>query len=120
MKISLNWIGDFVDINDKSATEISDLLSLHTAEIEGIEYVGDNISGVVVAEVLSCEQHPDADKLSVTTLNYGADETVQVVCGASNVRTGLKVALAPVGCVLPGDFKIKTAKHRVWLFVIVI
>ena len=112
MKISLNWIGDFVDINDKSATEISDLLSLHTAEVESIECIGDNISGVVVAEVLSCEQHPDAEKLSVTTLNYGADETVQVVCGASNVRTGLKVAFAPVGCVLPGDFKIKTAKLR--------
>jgi phenylalanyl-tRNA synthetase beta chain len=77
MKISLNWVGDFVDISDKSAEEISALLSMHTAEVEGIEYSGANIAGVVVAEVLTCEQHPDADKLSVTTLNYGADETVQ-------------------------------------------
>ncbi len=112
MKISLNWVGDFVDISDKSAEEISALLSMHTAEVEGIEYSGANIAGVVVAEVLTCEQHPDADKLSVTTLNYGAEETVQVVCGAPNVRVGLKVALAPVGCVLPGDFKIKKAKLR--------
>ena len=112
MKISLNWVGDFVDISDVSAEEISRLLSAHTAEVEDIEYCGENISGVVVAEVLTCEQHPDADKLSVTTLNFGADEPVQVVCGAANVRAGLKVALAPVGCVLPGDFKIKKAKLR--------
>ncbi|MFT7516854.1 MAG: phenylalanyl-tRNA synthetase beta chain [Myxococcota bacterium] len=112
MKISLNWIGDFVDISDISADEVSSLLSMHTAEVEGIEYSGANIAGVIVAEVLTCVQHPDADKLSVTTLNYGGDETVQVVCGASNVRAGLKIALAPVGCVLPGDFKIKKAKLR--------
>ncbi|MDP6963046.1 MAG: phenylalanine--tRNA ligase subunit beta [Planctomycetota bacterium] len=112
MKISLKWINDFVDISDKSADEISSLLSVHTAEVEGIEYSGESIKDVVVAEVIDCIQHPDADKLSVTTLNYGGEDSVQVVCGAPNVRTGLKVALAPVGSLLPGGLKIKKAKLR--------
>ena len=112
MKISLNWVGDFVDISDQTPGRIAELLSLHTAEVEGIEAVGEAIGDVVVGHVVSCEQHPDADKLSVTTVEYGADEPAQVVCGASNVRKGLKIAFAPVKACLPGDFKIKKAKLR--------
>ncbi len=112
MKISLNWIGDFVDLGGIEPQEVFNLLSMHTAEVEGIEVFGEAISDVVVGEVVQCGQHPDADKLSVTEVAYGADEYAQVVCGAPNVRKGLKVAFAPVGAKLPGDFKIKKAKLR--------
>ena len=67
--------------------------------------------GVVVAEIVSAEQHPDADKLRVCQVDTGS-ETVQIVCGAPNARAGLKAPLARVGAVLPGDFKIKAAKLR--------
>jgi phenylalanyl-tRNA synthetase beta chain len=112
MKISLNWLNDFVDISDQEPEHIAELLSLHTAEVEGIEVYGESISDVVVGEVLECDPHPDADKLSITSVSYGADEPVQVVCGAPNVRKGLKVAFAPVGSRLPGGLKIKKAKLR--------
>lgn len=112
MKISLNWLNDYVDLSDVSADRVAELLSLHTAEVEGVEVFGEAIQDVVVGHVLECEQHPQADKLSVTSVEYGAAEPVTVVCGASNVRKGLKVAFAPVGSKLPGDFKIKKAKLR--------
>lgn len=112
MKISLNWIGDFVNLDGVSAEEVAELLSMHTAEVEAVEVFGQAIADVVIGEVVSCEQHPDADKLLVTQVAYGAEESAQVVCGATNVRTGLKVAFAPIGSMLPGDFKIKKAKLR--------
>lgn len=112
MKISLNWVGDFVDLSDVSGEKVSDLLSLHTAEVEGMEVYGDAIKDVVVGHVVSCGQHPDADKLSVTEVDFGGEENVPVVCGAPNVRVGLKIAFAPVGSRLPGDLKIKKAKLR--------
>lgn len=112
MKISLNWIGDFVDLTDVSAEQVSNLLSLHTAEVEGIEVYGEGIKDVVVGHVVSCGQHPDADKLSITEVDFGGKENVPVVCGAPNVREGLKIAFAQVGSRLPGDLKIKKAKLR--------
>jgi phenylalanyl-tRNA synthetase beta chain len=112
MKISLNWVGDYVDISDLPATKVAELLSLHTAEVEGIEVFGEAIQDVVVGHVLECGQHPDADKLSVTLVEYGGEEPVSVVCGAPNVRKGLKIAFAPVGSKLPGGLKIKKAKLR--------
>lgn len=112
MKISLNWLNDYVDLSDQSPERIAELLSLHTAEVEGIEEVGAAIADVVVGEVLEREQHPDADRLSVTRVAFGAEDTVGVVCGAPNVRAGLKIAFAPVGSKLPGDLKIKRAKLR--------
>ncbi|MFK5956801.1 MAG: phenylalanine--tRNA ligase subunit beta [Planctomycetota bacterium] len=112
MKISLNWVSDFVDLSGVSAEKVSDLLSLHTAEVEGIEIYGDGIKDVVVGHVIACGQHPDADKLSLTEVDFGGEETVAVVCGAPNVRKGLKIAFAPVGSRLPGDLKIKKAKLR--------
>jgi phenylalanyl-tRNA synthetase beta chain len=112
MKISLNWLNDYVDLSDQSPEQISELLSLHTAEVEGIEEVGAAIADVLVGEVLERDQHPDADRLSVTRVAYGAADTVGVVCGAPNVRAGLKIAFAPVGSKLPGDLKIKKAKLR--------
>ena len=79
--------------------------------MDSIDAAAEAFSGVVVAEIISAEQHPDADKLRVCTVNAG-DETVQIVCGAPNARAGLIAPLARVGAVLPGGFKIKKAKLR--------
>ena len=81
-------------------------------EIEGAEPIAPAFTGVVVAQVLTCEQHPNADKLHVCTVDIGKEEPVQIVCGAPNVRAGVKVPCATIGAVLPGDFKIKKAKLR--------
>lgn len=112
MKISLNWLNDYVDLSDVPAERVAELLSLHTAEVEGVDVFGEAIQDVVVGQVIECGPHPQADKLSMTEVEYGAGETVTVVCGAANVRKGLKIAFAPVGSKLPGDFKIKKAKLR--------
>ena len=81
-------------------------------EVDSVTPAGADFSGVVIAEVLTTQQHPDADKLKVCTVNIGQTEPLQIVCGASNVRPGLKVPAALVGASLPGDFKIKQAKLR--------
>lgn len=112
MKISLSWLNDFVDLRDHSAEQVADLLSLHTAEVEGVEAVGAALAQVLVGEVLECGRHPDAEKLSVTKVGFGGDQAVQVVCGAPNVAQGQKIAFAPVGTVLPGGLKLKKAKLR--------
>lgn len=111
MKISLDWLSDWVDLDGLEPERVSELLSLHTAEVDAMEETGAAIAQVLVGEVVECGPHPDADKLSVTRVRAG-DLDVPVVCGAANVRQGLKVAFAPVGCVLPGDLKIKKAKLR--------
>src|SRR5699024_4532375 len=94
-----------------SREELVARLSMAGLEVEAVTPVAGEFSGVVVGEVLSVEQHPDADKLSVCAVSDG-QQTVQVVCGAPNVRAGMKVPFAQVGAVLPGDFKIKKAKLR--------
>ncbi|MFG1491365.1 YtpR family tRNA-binding protein, partial [Oceanospirillum sp. HFRX-1_2] len=80
-------------------------------EVDGVEKAAKDFSGVVVGEIISAEQHPNADKLQVCSVSDGT-ETFQVVCGAANARAGLKTGFAKVGAVLPGDFKIKKAKLR--------
>ena len=70
------------------------------------------LKGVVIGHVLECEQHPNADKLNKCLVDIGAEEPVQIICGAPNVDKGQKVAVATVGAVLPGNFKIKKAKLR--------
>lgn len=101
MKISYNWLRHYVD-TDISAEEMATILTETGLEVEGverIETVKGGLDGVVVAEVLSCEKHPDADKLKVTKVTYN-DEVLQVVCGAPNVAAGQKVLLATVGTTL--------------------
>ncbi|MES2800704.1 MAG: phenylalanine--tRNA ligase subunit beta [Bacteroidota bacterium] len=117
MKISYNWLKQFVD-TALSPEEMGSILTSTGLEVEGIEaleMVKGGLLGVVVGEVLTCEKHPDADKLKVTTVNIGAD-TVQIVCGAPNVAAGQKVAVATVGTTLypkPEEgFKIKVSKIR--------
>lgn len=117
MKISSNWLKQYLNIS-KSVEEISEILTNTGLEVEGLEKVQTvkgGLDGVVVGEVLTCEKHPDADKLSVTTVDIGSDEPVQIVCGAPNVDAGQKVPVATIGTTLyPGDkpFQIKKAKMR--------
>src|SRR5690606_29450632 len=117
MKISYNWLKDFLK-TDKTPDELSQILTNIGLEVEGVEEVQSvpgGLEGLLVAEVLSCEQHPDADRLRVTTVNNGS-EVLQVVCGAPNVAKGQKVILAGVGTTvfpLEGEsFKIKKSKIR--------
>lgn len=109
MKISESWLREWA--NPDITTEVLlDQLTMAGLEVEGIEAAGPLLDKVVIGEILSIDQHPDADKLRVCQVSNGSD-TVAVVCGAKNARQGLKVAFAQVGAVLPG-IKIKKAKLR--------
>lgn len=111
MKFSEKWVREWV--NPAISTQaLADQLSMAGLEVDGIDPVAGEFSGVVVGEVVECGQHPDADKLQVTKINIGSDELLDIVCGAPNCRQGIKVAVATVGAVLPGNFKIKKAKLR--------
>lgn len=111
MKFSEQWLREWVS-PQLDTQAIADQITMAGLEVDAVEPVAAEFSGVVVAEVLSKEKHPDADKLNVCTVDDGSDEPVQVVCGAPNVEVGQKVPFAQVGGVLPGDFKIKKAKLR--------
>ena len=111
MKISINWLRDFVDCQ-LPASELENLLRRAGLEVAGIDERGAAIDNVVAAEILESTQHPNADRLSVCKVNDGSSEPRQIVCGAKNYKVGDKVPLALPGAVLPGDFKIKTGKLR--------
>ncbi len=110
MKISEQWLREWVN-PELSTEDLAHQITMAGLEVDAIEPVAGDFCGVVVAEILSAEQHPDADKLRVCEVSAGSDK-VQIVCGAPNARPGIKVPLATVGAVLPGDFKIKKAKLR--------
>ena len=110
MKFSENWLKEWVKY-DLTTDEVMEQLTMLGLEVDGVESAAGIFSGVVVAEIVACEKHPDADKLKVCEVNAG-DETLQIVCGAPNARVGLKTALSKIGAVLPGDFKIKKSKLR--------
>tara|TARA_R110001599_G_scaffold189660_9_gene384460 strand:- start:2450 stop:4849 length:2400 start_codon:yes stop_codon:yes gene_type:complete len=110
VKISEQWLREWVD-PALSTDELAHQITMAGLEVDAVEPVAGHFSDVVVAEILQAVQHPDADKLRVCTVDAGS-ETVQIVCGAPNARAGIKVPLARVGAVLPGDFKIKKAKLR--------
>lgn len=118
MKISINRLKQYISLTE-SSEEIAALLTRSGLEVEGVEEfvsVPGGLEGVVIGEVLTCEKHPDADKLSVTTVDIGADTPSQIVCGAPNVAKGQKVVVATVGAKLyPSEgepFEIKKAKIR--------
>lgn len=110
MKFSEQWLRGWVS-PQVSRDELVARLSMAGLEVDSVTPAAGVFSGVVVGEVLSTEQHPDADKLRVCQVSNGS-ETFQVVCGAPNVRPGLKIPFAMIGAELPGDFKIKKAKLR--------
>ena len=119
MNISFNWLKNYVDTT-LTAEEVSKVLTDIGLEVEGfekIETIRGGLAGVVVGEVLTCEDHPDSDHLHITTVDVGGEAPLQIVCGAANCRQGLKVMCATVGAVLYPDggeeeFKIKRSKIR--------
>ena len=115
MKFSESWLREWVN-PAISSDELAHQITMAGLEVDAVEPVAGEFTGVLIGEVVECGPHPDADKLQVTKINLGPDfndgELVDIVCGAKNCRLGLKVAVATVGAVLPGDFKIKKAKLR--------
>lgn len=112
MFVSYKWLQDYVDLTGVTADELAEKITKSGIEVEGVEILNKGIKGVVVGHVLEREQHPNADKLSKCLVDLGEGEPVQIICGAPNVAKGQKVAVAKVGAVLPGNFKIKKAKLR--------
>ena len=110
MIISIEWLKQFVDINE-SPSELADLLSSIGLEAETISIIPDTIKGVVVGKVISAEKHPNADTLGLCSISDGKDE-YQVVCGAPNVNEGQTIAYAPIGSVIADDITIKKVKIR--------
>ena len=111
MRFSEAWLREWVHPPVNTA-ELADQLSMAGLEVDAVEPAAPAFSGVVVGAVTAREQHPDADKLSVCTVDVGTGEPLQIVCGAANVATGMRVPVATVGATLPGDFKIRKAKLR--------
>lgn len=114
MKLSYNWLKDYLKC-DLSAQQIADAMTSIGIEVDGVEQeeqIPGGLAGVVVAQVLECENHPDSDHLHITKVSTGEGEPLTVVCGAPNVAAGQKVLFAQIGTVLPGDFKIKKSKIR--------
>ena len=111
MRVSLNWLRDFVDI-DRDPDQVAEDLTMLGLEIESVERMGEGIEQVVVGKVLTREPHPDADKLSVCTTDIGTGEPLTIVCGANNFQPGDKVPTAVIGATLPGGFAIGKRKMR--------
>jgi len=111
MKFSENWLRSWVN-PDLSSDALSHVLTMAGLEVEALEDVAPAFNNVVIAQVLSVEKHPDADRLNVCQVNVGEAENLTIVCGAANVAVGVRVPCARIGAVLPGDFKIKQAKVR--------
>lgn len=110
MLVSYNWLKQYTNVED-NANELAEKITRGGIEVEGVEYLAEEISGVVVGYVESKEKHPDAEKLNVCQVNVGEEENLQIVCGAPNVDAGQYVIVAKVGAKLPG-IKIKKAKLR--------
>jgi len=110
MKFSEKWLREWVNPSI-NVNELADQITMAGLEVDSVDPVAGEFTGVIVAEIISLEKHPDADKLNVCQVNNGS-ETIQIVCGAANARAGLKAPLATIGAKLPGDFKIKKSKLR--------
>ncbi|MBO4633970.1 MAG: phenylalanine--tRNA ligase subunit beta [Bacteroidales bacterium] len=114
MKLSYAWLKEYLkcDLTPEQVAEAMTSIGIEVDSVETQEAVPGGLKGVVVAQVLTCEPHPDSDHLHITTVDDGSPEPVTVVCGAPNVAAGQKVLFATLGTVLPGDFKIKKSKIR--------
>jgi phenylalanyl-tRNA synthetase beta chain len=110
MKVSLNWLKDFVDI-DVSPEKLAELLNTHSCEVANIKPMV-NATGLVVGYVKEMEKHPNADKLNICKVDIGSGDDSQIICGAKNVSPGQFVIVSKPGAVLPGGLKIKSAKLR--------
>jgi phenylalanyl-tRNA synthetase beta chain len=111
MKIAESWLREWVN-PELETEELGHQLTMLGHEVDGIEHEGTGISEVIVAEVVECGKHPDADKLSVCKVSDGGAELIDIVCGAPNVRQGMKTPLAKPGVTLPNGMKLRKAKIR--------
>ncbi|TBR40084.1 MULTISPECIES: phenylalanine--tRNA ligase subunit beta [Dyella] len=111
MKFSENWLRELVDIKADRA-QLAHALTMAGLEVEELTPLGESLDGVVVAEIVAAEKHPEADRLQVCKVDAGHGEVLQIVCGAPNARVGIRVPLAKVGATLPGGIVIKAAKLR--------
>ncbi|HSC76540.1 MAG TPA: phenylalanine--tRNA ligase subunit beta [Pseudomonadales bacterium] len=112
MKFNKKWLEEWVDCRDLTAQQLADIITMAGLEVDAVTPVAPPFTGVVVGEILSIEQHPDADKLRVCQVAGHPDGVQQVVCGAANARVGIKIPFATLGSELPDNFKIKQAKIR--------
>ncbi|MCM3650687.1 phenylalanine--tRNA ligase subunit beta [Metabacillus litoralis] len=112
MFVSYKWLAEYVDLSGVTPDELAEKITRSGIEVEGVDVLNEGMKGVVIGHVVEKEPHPDADKLNKCQVDLGNDEIVQIICGAKNVDKGQKVAVATVGAVLPGNFKIKKAKLR--------
>ena len=112
MKLSMNWLRDYVDVGAITAKEYCDRMTDTGSKVEGYEILGEDVSGVVVGRVLSVSPHPDADRLVVCSIDVGASAPLQIVTGARNVTEGALVPVATDGAKLPGGKEIKTGELR--------
>ena len=110
MIISEQWLRDWVHV-DLTTQQIADCLTNAGLEVDGVESLAGSIDNLVIGKILEVSKHPDADRLNLTKVDIG-DQQLDIVCGASNVRPGLLVAVATVGAKLPNGLKIKKAKVR--------
>lgn len=111
MLVSYNWLREFVPYEGE-AQALGDKLTMLGLELEGIDDPFESIKDIVVGHVVECDKHPEAEKLSVCTVDVGGPETLTIVCGAPNVGKGQKVPVATVGTIMPEGMKIKKAKLR--------
>ena len=107
--ISLNWVKDYIDIENEDLSELAVKITKAGVNVEKV--IKNHIDNLVIGEVVECSKHPDSDHLNVCMVNIG-EAITQIVCGAHNVRKGIKVIVALPGCILPGDFEIKVGKIR--------
>ncbi len=111
MKISYNWLKEYVDIN-VTPEKLAELFTMHSFEVENVIYQGKGLENVVVGEVLEKKKHPDADKLNIVKVKVGEGEPLEIVCGAPNIEVGQKVPVALLGADLPCGLKIEKRKVR--------
>ena len=111
MKIAESWLREWVD-PDLNTADLAHQMTMLGHEVDDVQTEGEGIEDVVIAEVIECGKHPDADKLSVCKVSDGGDELIDIVCGAPNVRVGLKTPLAKPGVTLPNGMQLRKAKIR--------
>lgn len=112
MKVSYNWLNEFIDLADLNPQDIGERMSRTGIEVDGVNALGTGLKKIVVGHVLTCEPHPDSDHLSITTVEVGQEEPYQIVCGAPNVAAGQKVIVALPNSRIAGNVKIKKGKMR--------
>ena len=107
--INLEWVSDYIAIKEEDLNELAKKITSAGINIEKV--ITNHIEHLIIGEIVRCVAHPDSDHMHICEVNIG-NETVQIVCGAPNVREGLKVIVALPGAILPGDFQIKQSKIR--------